>query len=171
MVKQRARGSNKKPKSRPAKPDELLQFDPAIFASDLQRVVLSAVLAPLYRFTRRQQMRKLHPASDDKMDAELLTTQAKLRIQQSIEAFCLQELPGLLAYILDSAREGNAWACKLILELTGIADKLRLVADPSQRDIQEAEALSEMEKSLLASLRQLVTDKDKEEAQPDAASR
>jgi len=156
--------------SRKAKRTELPEFDPAIFGNDLRRDVLSVTLAPLYRSQVRKRMKTLHPASEDKIDAELLSKEARLRIGQSIEACLRQELPGLLAYILDSAWKGNGWACKVILELTGIAEQLRFVASRNEGDVQEADVISEIEKNLVASFRQLVAGEGREEAQPNDSS-
>ena len=169
-MKRRVRSSNGNSKNCKATFTRLPNLDPAIFENDRQRVALSAVLAPLYRSQIRRQMQKLHPASEDKMDAELLTMQANLRIQQSVDAYLRQELPGLLAHIFSSAWKGKGWACKLILELTGIAEQLRLLAGRGQEGHQQSEALSEIEKTLVASFRQLVAGEGRKEAQSDVIS-
>ncbi len=147
---------------------EQVQMGSSVFRTELERAVFSEVTESLYTTEARKKINKKHPAaSNDEIDAVLISPGMKRQISQSVEAFLQQQLPALLEKIFQQASEGQSWACKLVLELTGIAELLRAAVSQAEGEIQEMQVISELEKGLVESFRQLVAGEGREEAQPD----
>ena len=141
------------------------------FETELERSVFAVVTDSLYKTTERAQIQKLHSAaSKDEIDAVLTSPAMKRRISQSVEAFLQQQLPALLNKIFRQADEGQSWACKVVLELTGIAELLRAAVSRADGGIEELQVISELERGLVESFRQLAAGEGREEAQQDARS-
>ena len=147
--------------------EEQIQVGPSVFRTELERVVFSVVTTPLYATEARKTICKGRPFSNDEIDAVLISPEMKRQISQAVEAFLQQQLQALLEKIFKQADEGQSWACKLVLELTGIAELLRAAVLRTEGEIQETQVISELERGLVESFRQLVTGEGREEAQQD----
>jgi len=150
---------------------EQVQMGPSVFRTELERVVFSVVTTPLYTTEARKTICKGRPFSNEEIDAVLISPEMRRQISRSIEAFLQQQLPVLLEKIFKQADEGQSWACKLVLELTGIAELLRAAVSQAEGEIQEMQVISELEKGLVESFRQLVVGEGREEVQPDGGSK
>mgnify|MGYP001585231171 CR=1 FL=1 len=151
---------------------EQVQMGPSVFRTELERAVFSEVTESLYTTEARKKINKKHPAaSNDEIDAVLISPGMKRQISQSVEAFLQQQLPALLEKIFKQADDGQNWACKLVLELTGIAELLRVAVSQAEGELEETQVISELERGLVESFRQLVAGEGKEEVQPDGGSK
>ena len=151
---------------------EEVQTAPSVFRTELERGVFWLVTSPLYMTKERGQIQEKYPGtSNDEIDAVLNSPEMRRQISRSIEAFLQQQLPILLEKIFKQADEGQSWACKLVLELTGIAELLRAAVSRAEGELEETQVISELERGLVESFRQLVAGEGKEEVQPDGGSK
>ena len=152
-----------------AEPDrkERFQLRSSILTTELEQNIFSLVAQPLYETKERKQIRTKGLASDEEIDAVLTSPEMKRALRRSVEAFLQQQLPSTLGRIFEGAEGKEAWACRLILELTGIADLLRAAVSQTEGEIQEARVISELERGLVESFRQLVKGEGREEEMED----
>lgn len=149
---------------------EKIQLSSSFLQTELEQKVFSLVVQPLYGTEVRKQLRSKHLASDDEIDAVLTSPDMKRALGRSVEAFLQHRLPALLQMIFMAAEKKESWACKLILELTGIAELLHAVVSETEEEILEAQVVSEHEQELVESFRRLVAGEGREEALPESIS-
>lgn len=93
--------------------------------------------------------------SPEEVEAALLSDAVQKRIQGIARACTAERMTPLLQKLFDGACDGQPWAWKILLESTGLADRIRATVFLVESEESEAFVSTAFERRLIEELREL----------------
>lgn len=108
----------------------------------------------------RGELRSKTRATDEELEKLLNSPSLQRRVRAVMAAYIQEQLPDLVVFLVGQAREKQAWAWKVLLEVTGLSEVLR-AAVLSQPDTETSALVSSaFERDMLGNIRELLSPVD-----------
>ncbi len=147
-------------KSKMNKPHEKEQLGD----SDLEHRLLESLIEPLRTTERREQSLAATGKSHEVVEQALASPAVLSGIAKAQNAFVVEHWPWLLRKLFDAAKEHEAWAWKILLDVAGVAEQLRIASGEVDSDLT-----AELERSLPEEVRALMRRTDAEPSHSDSS--
>lgn len=119
---------------------------------------VAACIAEVFRGSDlRRKLRDETCSADEDIEEALLSPRVAAALRQAARAFVAEQTPLILSLIFCEAQGGQSWACKLVLDLTGIPAMLGESTHRKPEADGEAFLPTELEFAILTRLRELVS--------------
>jgi hypothetical protein len=90
--------------------------------------LLDCLVEPLRTTEERDQSRAATHESDEAVEQMLASPVILSNIAKAQNAFVAEHWPRLLRKLFDAAKKGEAWAWKILLDVAGVAEQLRIAS-------------------------------------------
>lgn len=129
----------------------------------LEHRLLESLIEPLRTTERREQSLAATKESHEAIEQALASPVVLGGIAKAQNAFVVEQWPSLLRKLFDAAGKGEAWAWKILLDVAGVADQLRIASGETDSDLS-----AELERSLPEEIRTLMRRTDAEPSHSDS---
>lgn len=124
--------------------------------SELQQHIAERLLAPLRDNKTRQDIKKFCTNPDSEIETALCGAAMAARLHLPIRAYVMEQTTTLLKELFCGAEAREAWAWRIILEVSGLAECFREAMTRLDPDDGAAFVSSGFERRLLLHLRELI---------------
>lgn len=124
--------------------------------SELQQHVAERLLAPLRDNKIRRGIKQSCTNPDPEIETALCAAAVAAQLRPPIRAYIKEQTTTLIARLFRSAEAREAWAWKIILEVSGLAEVFREALAPFDQNDDATFLSSEFERRLIHQLRELV---------------
>jgi hypothetical protein len=125
--------------------------------------LLDCLVEPLRTTDEREQSRTVTHESHEVIEQMLGSPMVLSGIAKAQNAFVVEHWPRLLRELFDAAKERQAWAWKILLDVAGVAEQLRIASGEMDSDLR-----AELDRSLPEEIRTLMRRTDAESSHSDS---